>query len=102
MRDGDDGTLVPTDRFLECVRRRDVEVVDHQQDRLALLRGQLTEVIRELVPGAGPLEFAPLPKDDPRQRKPDITVAKKVLGWQPQVPLRTGILKTIDYFRSRM
>ena len=63
---------------------------------------QFAEVIRELVPGAGPLEFAPLPKDDPRQRKPDITVAKKVLGWQPQVPLRTGILKTIDYFRSRM
>jgi nucleoside-diphosphate-sugar epimerase len=62
---------------------------------------QFAEVIRELVPGAGLLEFAPLPQDDPRQRKPDITVANKILGWQPQVPLRTGIMKTIDYFRSR-
>jgi nucleoside-diphosphate-sugar epimerase len=61
---------------------------------------QFAEVVRELIPGAGPLEFGPLPADDPRQRKPDITVAKSVLGWQPRVSLKDGIQATIDYFRG--
>lgn len=42
----------------------------------------------------------PLPQDDPRQRKPDIALAKKELGWEPLVPLEEGIAKTIDYFRK--
>ncbi len=60
------------------------------------------EVIRELIPTAGPLVFGPLPSDDPKQRKPDIAVAKKLLDWQPTVPLRAGIRATIDYFRPRI
>ena len=42
----------------------------------------------------------PLPKDDPRRRKPDISLAKKYLAWSPQVPLEDGLEKTIDYFRG--
>jgi nucleoside-diphosphate-sugar epimerase len=42
----------------------------------------------------------PLPADDPVRRRPDITLAKKVLGWQPTVQLQEGLLRTIDYFRS--
>jgi dTDP-glucose 4,6-dehydratase len=63
---------------------------------------QFAEVIRELVPGAGPMEFGPLPEDDPKQRKPDITLAKKLLDWQPRVTLRAGIEATTEYFRSRV
>jgi nucleoside-diphosphate-sugar epimerase len=59
------------------------------------------EVIRELVPGAGPIIRGPLPQDDPRQRRPDITLAKKLLDWQPRVTLREGLGKTIDYFRAK-
>jgi UDP-glucuronate decarboxylase len=41
-----------------------------------------------------------LPRDDPRQRQPDITMAKSVLGWEPAIPLEKGLVKTIDYFRG--
>ncbi len=46
------------------------------------------------------LKFLPLPQDDPQQRKPDISLAARVLGWKPQVDLETGLGKTIDYFRK--
>ena len=46
--------------------------------------------------------FKPLPQDDPKQRQPDITKAKKILKWQPQVPLAKGLVKTIEYFRKRV
>jgi UDP-glucuronate decarboxylase len=46
-----------------------------------------------------PLQFKPLPKDDPTRRRPDITLAKSRLGFEPKVDLKTGLRKTIDYFR---
>jgi UDP-glucuronate decarboxylase len=45
---------------------------------------------------------SPLPTDDPRQRRPDITRARAILGWEPQVPLDEGLTRTIAYFRSKM
>ncbi len=48
------------------------------------------------------MEFKPLPEDDPKVRQPDITRARKVLGWEPKVDFEEGITKTIDYFRSRV
>lgn len=59
------------------------------------------EIIR-LTRSRSRISFKPLPKDDPRQRQPDITLARKILGWGPQVPLPEGLGKTIDYFRSRL
>ena len=44
--------------------------------------------------------FAPLPSDDPTQRQPDITLAKERLGWEPSIPLETGLVKTIGYFKT--
>jgi nucleoside-diphosphate-sugar epimerase len=46
--------------------------------------------------------FKPLPQDDPKQRKPDITKAKKLLKWEPKVQLAEGLQKTIKYFRPRV
>jgi dTDP-glucose 4,6-dehydratase len=46
--------------------------------------------------------FRPLPQDDPRQRRPDITRARQLLRWEPQVPLSQGLKPTIAYFRSRV
>jgi nucleoside-diphosphate-sugar epimerase len=43
-----------------------------------------------------------LPQDDPRQRRPDITRARKILGWTPKVPLSEGLVKTIEYFRRKV
>ena len=46
--------------------------------------------------------FKPLPQDDPRQRKPDITRARQLLGWEPKVALAEGLVKTIEYFRGKL
>jgi len=61
---------------------------------------QLAETILAMVGGTSKLVFKPLPQDDPRQRQPDITVARTVLGWQPQVRLAAGLEPTIAYFRE--
>lgn len=61
---------------------------------------ELAEKVLKLVGGKSKLTFLPLPADDPRQRKPDITLAATRLGWQPKTQLDQGLEKTIDYFRS--
>jgi UDP-glucuronate decarboxylase len=59
---------------------------------------ELAEQVLDLTGSKSKLEFRPLPADDPRQRQPDITQAKEKLGWEPKVPLREGLEKTIAYF----
>ena len=61
---------------------------------------ELAEQVKELTGSASEIRFAPLPEDDPRQRQPDITLAKGKLGWEPKVPLRQGLEKTIAYFAA--
>lgn len=58
--------------------------------------------IKELSGSDSPIEERPLPTDDPKVRQPDITKAKKVLGWQPRVPLETGLTNAIAYFREKL
>jgi UDP-glucuronate decarboxylase len=59
---------------------------------------ELAELVREIVGGRSEIQFRPLPGDDPRQRRPDIALAREVAGWQPVVPLREGLGRTVDYF----
>jgi UDP-glucuronate decarboxylase len=59
---------------------------------------QLAELILQLTRSRSALNYLPLPKDDPTQRKPDISKAQKYLQWQPTVDLQTGLEKTISYF----
>jgi dTDP-glucose 4,6-dehydratase len=61
---------------------------------------EFAERIRALIGSASPIERRPLPEDDPKTRQPDITRARALLGWEPRVPLETGLARTIDYFRS--
>jgi len=61
---------------------------------------ELAEKILHLVGGKSKLIFLPLPSDDPRQRQPDISLAKSKLGWAPKVALDEGLQHTIAYFRS--
>ncbi len=61
---------------------------------------QLAELVIELTGASSKLVHLPLPADDPTQRRPDITLAKERLGWEPTVALRAGLAKTIDYFKS--
>ncbi len=61
---------------------------------------QLAEMVRDLCGSKASFVHKPLPEDDPLQRKPDITLARQKLGWEPRVKLRDGLGKTIEYFRS--
>jgi dTDP-glucose 4,6-dehydratase len=61
---------------------------------------QFAEEIRRLTGSSAPIEFRPLPEDDPKIRRPDITKARTLLGWEPQVPLAEGLQRTIDYFKT--
>ena len=62
---------------------------------------EVAEMVLDLSGGAGRLAFEPLPEDDPRQRCPDITRARGVLGWEPRVPAKVGLKTTLDWFAKR-
>jgi UDP-glucuronate decarboxylase len=62
---------------------------------------QLGEEVMKIVGNDCGFKYLPLPEDDPRQRKPDITRAQTVLGWNPTIPLHEGLTKTVDDFRNR-
>jgi len=61
---------------------------------------QFAEEIKKLTGTSAPIEFRPLPEDDPKIRRPDITKARTILKWEPVVPRAEGLQRTIEYFRS--
>ena len=63
---------------------------------------ELANLVLELTGSKSRIVFGTLPEDDPRKRRPDITLARMKLSWQPMIPLRDGLLKTIDYFKSQL
>jgi dTDP-glucose 4,6-dehydratase len=60
---------------------------------------ELARAVLEVTGSASPLEYRPLPEDDPQKRRPDITRARTELGWEPRIPLQEGIERTIPHFR---
>ncbi|HLP74885.1 MAG TPA: UDP-glucuronic acid decarboxylase family protein [Bacteroidales bacterium] len=62
----------------------------------------LADLVVRMTGSKSKVVYMPLPQDDPRQRKPDISLAKKVLDWQPTIPLEEGLEKTIEYFRKTL
>ena len=61
---------------------------------------QLAEIVLELTGSRSKIVHRPLPQDDPRQRRPDISAAERLLSWRPVTPLREGLERTIDYFET--
>ena len=61
---------------------------------------ELAEAVLEVTGSASTVEYRPLPEDDPKQRRPDISLATRELGWEPKVQLREGLDHTVQYFRS--
>ena len=63
---------------------------------------QFAQEIIKATNSTSKIVHRPLPQDDPKQRKPDITRAKRILKWEPKVPLAEGLVKTIEYFRKKI
>jgi dTDP-glucose 4,6-dehydratase len=63
---------------------------------------EFANLVLELTKSKNKMEFAPLPKDDPKKRKPDISKAKRILGWEPKVSLKQGLKLTIDWFKQQI
>jgi dTDP-glucose 4,6-dehydratase len=63
---------------------------------------QLAELVVELTGTRAPIVYEPLPKDDPKVRKPDITRARMMLGWEPKVHVRDGLARTIEFFEQHV
>jgi nucleoside-diphosphate-sugar epimerase len=59
------------------------------------------ETLRQIPESKSKLVYRPLPSDDPKRRRPDIALARELLGWEPKVPLKEGLSKTIEYFRAQ-
>jgi dTDP-glucose 4,6-dehydratase len=68
------------------------------QDEVTML--ELAELVRRLSGSRSEIEFRPLPQDDPRQRRPDTTRAREVLGWAPRTSMEDGLGRTLEYFRA--
>jgi len=63
---------------------------------------QLANGIRRLCGSTSEIVYKPLPEDDPKQRRPDLTRARRIIGWEPRTSLEAGLVKTIAYFRERL
>ena len=68
------------------------------QDEVTML--ELARRVVELTGSRSPIEFRPLPEDDPKQRRPDTTRARTLLGWEPRTGLGEGLGRTLEYFRA--
>ena len=79
--------------------RAEGEVVNIGSDREITIL-ELAKLIKELTKSSSEIEFHPLPKDDPMRRKPDISKAKKLLGWKPEVELEEGLRMMIEWFKE--
>ena len=63
---------------------------------------ELAQTVLDLIGSRSPLVYESLPQDDPRQRQPDIRLARAQLGWEPKIPLREGLKPTIAYFEQTL
>ena len=85
-------------RLLESNEREPVNIGNPHEITIK----EFAERVRELVGAKVAIEYRPLPEDDPQQRCPDITKARRVLGWEPAVKLEDGLKRTYEYFRERV
>ncbi len=85
-------------RLLHSDETRPVNIGNPHE--MTILR--FAKTVLELTGSKSRIAFQPLPQDDPRVRQPDISRARKVLGWEPRVPLDEGLRRTLEYFRTRV
>ena len=79
-------------------RENDTSSAARETSRLATF----AQTIIKMTGSSSKIVYRPLPTDDPKQRRPDITRARELLGWEPKVQLEEGLVKTIEYFRTKV
>ena len=87
------------DGLLRLLLSEEVYPVNLGNPREMTIR-QFAEAILSLMGSSSPITYEPLPEDDPKQRRPDISKARRLLGWEPKVQLEHGLERTIEYFRG--
>ena len=80
----------------------DRKILDLLQQNAQMTIKEIAETIISMTGSKSRLVYKPLPTDDPKQRRPDITRARTLLGWEPKVQLEEGLVKTIEYFRGKV
>ncbi len=90
------------DGFIRLMDTRDVTGPVNLGNPAEFTVRELAEMVIELTGSSSRIVFQPLPQDDPTQRRPDITRAKELLGWEPRVQLREGLMLTIAHFEARI
>jgi len=70
------------------------------QDEVTML--ELAQIIKRVAGSSSEIVFRPLPEDDPKQRRPDTTRAREVLGWEPTVSMEDGLARTLEYFKTAL
>ena len=88
------------DRIADQLNEQDFYRRDHQLIFRAIR--ELAEKVVEMTGSKSVISYEPLPCDDPKQRKPDISLAREKLGWEPKVALEEGLVKTIAYFERQL
>lgn len=93
-----DDLVAGLDKLLQCDHHLPVNIGNpHEMTVL-----EFAKKIIEMTKSKSEIVFKPLPEDDPQMRQPDITKARKILGWEPKVKLEEGLVKTIEYFRTKL
>jgi UDP-glucuronate decarboxylase len=64
--------------------------------------GSLAGMIIKMTGSKSKIVYLPIPRDDPKQRKPDISLARKELGWSPKIDAETGLARTVEFFRNSL
>ncbi len=98
----DTGPSTSGDTPLDEINLTDVHLPVNIGNPVEFTVAELADLVLELTGSASRIERKPLPVDDPKVRKPNITRAKELLGWEPKVPLQQGLEKTIPYFRESL
>jgi len=88
-----------TEGLIRAMERGDTQPVNLGSDSESSIV-EFARLVLELTGSHSLLEYLPIPEDDPKVRRPDIARAKQLLGWHPQIDLRSGLDTTIDYFKN--
>jgi nucleoside-diphosphate-sugar epimerase len=85
-------------RMLDCTERGPINLGN--PDEFAII--DFARLVLEITSSASPIEYKPLPEDDPRRRRPVISRAKERIDWEPKIPVSAGVTRTMEWLRTQL